>query len=89
MIPYIGDAAKLGKFGKWSKTIDRAIDVALLVNRLPHCLLTPPDRPSLALSLHKRISGCTVAVASAGVVLSDAWRDLPELPDIIRVSRRV
>ncbi len=28
MIPYLGDAAKLGKLGKWSKTIDRAIDIA-------------------------------------------------------------
>lgn len=28
MIPYLGDAAKLGKLGKWAKTISNAIDAA-------------------------------------------------------------
>jgi hypothetical protein len=37
MIPYIGDAAKLGKLGKWSKTIDRAIDVA---RKAPNAAMT-------------------------------------------------
>lgn len=45
MIPYIGDAAKLGKFGKWSKTIDRAIDVAIAA---PGSAATKALRPAIA-----------------------------------------
>ena len=28
IVPYIGDAAKLGKLGKWAQTIERAVDLA-------------------------------------------------------------
>jgi DNA/RNA non-specific endonuclease len=45
MIPYIGDAAKLGKLGKWSKTIDRAIDVA---SKAPNAAMTKALRPAIA-----------------------------------------
>jgi hypothetical protein len=44
MIPYIGDAAKLGKFGKWSKTIDRAIDVA---RAAPNSAVAKTLRPAI------------------------------------------
>lgn len=28
IVPYIGDAAKLGKLGKWAQTVERAVDLA-------------------------------------------------------------
>jgi DNA/RNA non-specific endonuclease len=45
MVPYIGDAAKLGKLGKWSKTIDRAIDVA---SKAPKSAMAKAMRPAIA-----------------------------------------
>jgi hypothetical protein len=44
MIPYIGDAAKLGKLGKWSKTIDRAIDIA---RAAPNSAMSKALRPAI------------------------------------------
>jgi hypothetical protein len=45
MIPYIGDAAKLGKLGKWSKSIERAIDVA---SAAPNTAAGKALRPAIA-----------------------------------------
>jgi hypothetical protein len=45
MIPYIGDAAKLGKLGKWSKTIDRAITIA---SAAPNSAMAKALRPAIA-----------------------------------------
>ncbi len=44
MIPYIGDAAKLGKLGKWSKTIDRAISIA---SAAPNSAMAKAMRPAI------------------------------------------
>lgn len=42
MIPYVGDAAKLGKIGKWARTAATAIEVAKTDSRFAHAI-----RPSM------------------------------------------